>query len=101
MEQIINYRDIPTDKRIDILKDVYKRQGLYRPSAYPSFQGLERGIAAPGRNHRREVFARSGLRLERAAAGRSILLIFLHSLKALLYMLVKAAGIFKDSKDKL
>ena len=30
--------------------------GLYRPPAYPSFQGLERGIAAPGRNHRREVY---------------------------------------------
>ena len=36
MEQIINYRDIPTDKRIDILNaleriglDVYKRQ-LYK-----------------------------------------------------------------------
>ena len=33
------------------------------------FQG--RGIAAPGRNHRREVYPGSGLRLERAAAGRN------------------------------
>ena len=40
-----------------------------RPPAYPSFQGLERGIAAPGRNHRREVYPGSCLRLERAAAG--------------------------------
>ena len=38
--------------------------GVDRPPAYPSFQGLERGIAAPGRNHRREVFAGSNLRLD-------------------------------------
>ena len=36
-----------------------------------SLQGLERGIAAPGRNRGREVFAGSNLRLERAAAGRN------------------------------
>ena len=40
-------------------------------TALAALQGLERGIAAPGRNHRREVFAGSNLRLERAAAGRN------------------------------
>ena len=46
-------------------------EGLTVHRLVPLFQGLERGIAAPGRNHRREVYPGSGLRLERAAAGRN------------------------------
>ena len=46
-------------------------EGLTVHRLVPLLQGLERGIAAPGRNHRREVYPGSGLRLERAAAGRN------------------------------
>ena len=47
-------------------------EGLHRPPAYPSFQGLERGIAAPGEKSQTGSISReASLRLERAAAGRN------------------------------
>ena len=46
--------------------------GLDRPPPCAASQGLERGIAAPGGNHRREVYPGSGLRLERAAAEETV-----------------------------